>query len=571
MIVPVGSVSAVSMKLRSNRSIFLEAALITTLVALAIGFGIGKVRVGTRYHADAFSPLGIDESTYGHCAARMVRTGQWATQVYFDHYLLNKPPLSMWAGAASMSLFGVGGVSLRLPVMLAALAVVVLAYYWLRRARGRIVALAGIVLLCGDPLFHCMARRFMTDMFLVSFFVAAVFMLMRDPRFESRWSAALFGIFSGCAIMSKNAAGLMPFLVLACFWVLAGKGNRPRWSGIGIACATAAVTAAPWHLYQLLVHHEWFLAEYIRYQLFVMGLAKSPELAPAFVFYPQAIWKMDPVLAVLSLSALPWLVIAAWKRDSGEKIQARLMLAWLIVVLAGLVTFQNQYGYYLLPTLTVLPFAAAQFSPVFRRRAAWAALVVLLVVFAVKVHNKRAPWGLNYGRGIESASVPALDRYAHLRRTNDLVIVSPDDDYLSITLDLPRARYAYIVQSFDYWKTPEFLYWLGCIMPARDFCNFPESSRMYEARLRAWKCYSCSGSLGLVVMSRTEKDLADVVKTSPDRDFSFPEEMRPLALASGGATHTATAMEAGRFFFLANTSARRGPGLAMPGAFIDAR
>ncbi len=555
--------------MQSHRTLLIEAALVTALAALAMSFGIGKVRVGSRYNADPFSPWGIDESTYGHCAARMVRTGQWATQVYFDHYLLNKPPLSMWAGAASMSLLGVGGVSLRLPVMLAAIAIVVLAYYWLRRARTRVVALAGVVLLCGDPMFHCMSRRFMTDMFLVSACVAAVFVLQWDPRFQSRWSAALFGLFSGCAILSKSAAGLMPFLVLACFWVLAGKDDRPRWRGIGIACLTAAATAAPWHLYQLLVHRDWFVAEYIRYQLFVMGLNKSPESTSAFVFYPQAIWRLDPLLALLSLSALPWLVIAACKRDSGEKVQARLMLAWLILVLAGLAVFQNRSGYYLLPTITVLPFAAAQFSPLFRGRAAWATLAVLLVVFAVKVNHKREPWGINYGRGIVSPSVPELDRYAQLRRTNDLVIVSPDDDFLSIILNLPKVRYAYITPSDDYWKTPAFLYWLGCIMSAKDFRDFRTTSQLYESRLRSWKCYSCTGSLGLVIMARSEQELAEVVKISPERDFSFPEQMRALALSAGGAAHTATPTQAGRFFLLANRSARSNAGLLMPGAFYD--
>ncbi len=64
--------------------------------------------------------------------------------------MLNKPPLLMWAGAASMRLFGINPLALRLPVLSAGVLCCVLIYWWLRRSRSMPAAIAGVVLLLWD-------------------------------------------------------------------------------------------------------------------------------------------------------------------------------------------------------------------------------------------------------------------------------------------------------------------------------------------------------------------------------------------------------------------------------------
>ena len=514
------------------------------------------------------SQAGMDEYAYGHCAARMVRTGHWATPMFLDRYALNKPPLLMWAGAASMRVFGVNAIALRLPPVLAAIAAVMLIYLWLRRGRGPAAALAGALLLCSDPLFHALARTFMTDIFLTSACVAAVSVLMWDQRLERRWSGTLFGLFTGCAILSKSAAGLLPLVMLACFWLLMDRADRPRSSGIAAACGAAAAVSAPWHLYQFLVHKDWFVTEYLLVQLVSVGVKEPPSWGTSpLAFYSEAIWKVDPVLVVLSLSALPWLAIAAWKRDDKDTIPARLLAAWLIAASAGLAAFGNHAAYYSLPLLAGLAVTAAQFSPAFRGRIAWVTLAILLSVFGVKAYRRSPVWALNYGPGVEIPAAPALDNYATARRTNELVMVQPNDEFHSSILDLPRVRYVIIQKAVDTTKTPSFFYWLGTIMPAGEFLDLPSSSRRYEARLRAWNCPYMT-SIATVIVASSEAEVAAVIQASPERDFSLPESMRPLAAAAGGATHTAGRAEAGRFFLLANSSGRRESGMMMPGTLV---
>ncbi len=54
----------------------------------------------------------------------------------------------------------------------------------------------------------------------------------------------------------------------------------------------------------------------------------------------------------------------------------------------------------------------------------------------------------------------ALDQYSRLRRTNELLIVSPDDEFYASVVDLPKVRYVYLTP-LDASKTSEFFYRLG--------------------------------------------------------------------------------------------------------------
>src|ERR1700686_3659333 len=92
---------------RTLPTIAVELAAIALIAAVALGFGIGSAGMASGY-VDPLLPAGAqDEAVYGHAAARMVRTGHWTTPIFLDRFMLNKPPLLMWAGGASMRLFGI--------------------------------------------------------------------------------------------------------------------------------------------------------------------------------------------------------------------------------------------------------------------------------------------------------------------------------------------------------------------------------------------------------------------------------------------------------------------------------
>ena len=158
----------------------------------------------------------------------------------------------------------------------------------------------------------------------------------------------------------------------------------------------------------------------------------------------------------------------------------------------------------------------------------------------------------------------ALDNYSQLRRSNELLIVSPDDDFYASVVDLPKVRYVYLTP-LDATKTSEFFYRLGMIVTSEEFCSLDGLFPVYEQRLRAWKLPESLHPEATLV---TGSNLAEMIRCSPDRDFMIPESLRDTAIGRRSGTHTATEL-AGRFFLLSKNTSRRPEGSIAPGRWCE--
>ncbi len=225
--------------------IAVELVAVGVIAAVALGFGISSVGMASGYVDPLLHAGAQDEAVYGHASARMVRTGDWATPVFLDRFMLNKPPLLMWAGAASMRVAGINPVALRVPGLAAGVLCCVLIYWWLRRSKSMAAAICGVLLLLATPVFHSIARKFMTDTLLTLFVVAAMFLIASDPRWARSWTAIAFGTFSGAAVMTKSAAGLLPLLILAAYWILAGRRTAAVSKNLGWRARSRPLSPRP--------------------------------------------------------------------------------------------------------------------------------------------------------------------------------------------------------------------------------------------------------------------------------------------------------------------------------------
>ncbi len=549
---------------RNLPTIAAELIAVALIAAIALGFAINSAGMASGYVDPLLHAGAQDEAVYGHAAARMVRTGHWATPIFLDRFMLNKPPLLMWVGAATMGLAGISPVTLRLPVLAAGVLCCVLVYWWVRRSQSAAAAFVGVLLLLGTPVFQSISRKFMTDVLLTFFVVAAMFLAAVDPRWERRFTAIGFGVFSGAAVMTKSAAGLLPLLIIAVYWILAGSKERPPLRKVLGAFAVAGLVAAPWHLYQFIVHRDWFIAEYVRFQLLGSGVtAPSRYTGDSNVwFYLKTLLHTDPILLLLWATSVPWIVIG-WKRSQ----EARLVAAWLLTSVFCLGIFGTRAAYYLMPLLPVLVLMSAEFSPLLRGRLAWPVCALLIVAFGVKVWAGDAEWGINYGpKTVPSAS--ALDSYSRLRRSNELLIVSPDDEFYASVVDLPKVRYVYLTP-LDATKTSEFFYRLGMILSDQEFCSLGRLLPTYEQRLRAWKLPEGLQPEATLIDSGSDSKLPELIRCGPDRDFMVPEALREIAVNAAVGSHTASRTQAGRFFLLSKDSSRRAADSTAPGTVVQ--
>lgn len=375
----------------------------------AFGYGLASTPITGAVTDPVAGIRAQDEAVHAAAALDFARHGGWLTPRLLGRDLLYKPPLAAWLGGASLRVFGVKLWALRLPFLLATVAVCLLVFLWLRREAGETAAWAGALLLAGNPLMQVFARLAYTDMLVALAMTGALF-------FETPLIA---GAFVATGIMAKNVAGLLPLLVLALL--------RVGWRWWGQTAAWAAALAAPWHVYQLVVNREWFWTEYVQRQLLAFGtgaIAMQAGEDPHWLFYSKRLLLTDPLLVIAGLAGL---ILLRQRRE----------WAWAGVAVAALFAFRYRNLQYALPLLPVLAIAAARWQP-------RAMLALALIALPVKTLLPEGPWTLRWGQNPERPATRPLDEYAARGRGNPLVLVETDDEFYSAVLNLSRVHYYFV-------------------------------------------------------------------------------------------------------------------------------
>ncbi len=466
----------------------------------------------------------------------MAEHGEWLTPVFLDRFALYKPPLLYWASALSMKLLGVNPFSIRLPSLVAGALLLTLVFWWALQSWGFMAACGTALLLGSSHLFHTMARLNLTDALLTLCFAGAAACLYSDPALSSRRALFGFSIFTAAAILTKGVAGVMPLLMAALDWAQRSRSLSQARVLLKLGLCTAAL-ASPWFIYQLLVHHRWFWAEFVMVENIAFGTGSPPQTsqeAQAW-FYIRRMFLIDPILTLAALAAIPvW-----WKRRSAE---ASLLAAWIAAVGIALLSYQYRNASYLLPLVVAFSLLAAPLA-----RSRFVTLALLPAMLLVKLFAGGEPAGLSFQRGTTLTSAPPLRHYCESNRGNELIIVSPDDEFYSSVLPLPRVRYCYLVTG-----PPERQYsldfqHLGIVLTAGQFETQEELRPTFARRLAEWRLPS-DRSIGTVILAGSPQELSALIADHPSYDFLLPTAMID---AEATASHNVVPASATRAFLLA--------------------
>lgn len=474
--------------------------------AVLLGWNAWAPGIATAYVDPIAKIQAQDEALYGSVSLQMAEHGDWLTPKFLDRYELVKPPLLYWLEASWMKVIGPRVLAMRLPSILAGAATIVLVFWWLLdQGASLAAAAAAALLLLSSHLFFVLSRIGLTDALLTFTTSLAVLTLARDPRLASRSSLWTFGLASGAAIMTKGIAGLFSLLALALVCVISRE--RPGWRTLAQAVGISAMVAAPWHLYELWRHTRWFWAQYVLDEI-VGSTTASPIQSTQeshVAYYLKRLVLLDAPLLAGALAAL------ARKRP-------RVLLAWIVIVLAAAMKFDYRNTTYLLPILPALAVLVGLAIP--RNRAVWA-LALTAMLFAGKAVAHTEPWGLPFGTEAPMPQEAVLDRYAGLKRGNDLIVGDPNDQFYSACLDLPRVRYLYLDPSTQRPHSALDFEYLGVTMTASDFGRLNEVRPMFEQRLRDWGLNS-GASIATVILAPTMDQIDSLIRDHPDADFFLP-------------------------------------------------
>lgn len=216
-------------------------ALVTAVASALLFVGLGD---------GEFRPY--DEGLYGKLARNALAHGRWAYAVdaegeFFSTF--SKPPLSLWATAASFHVWGVSLTGLRLPFALSMLAAIWIAFGWGRRIGGLPFAVAW----SGALTVSAAALRWGKHACIEPMFLAGVMLGLwayheayrGGPR-ALRW-AAVSGLALAFAFMTKQlavAVAVVPILALE-GWRRAGRDALRR---LALALGIPFVVGLAWFL-----------------------------------------------------------------------------------------------------------------------------------------------------------------------------------------------------------------------------------------------------------------------------------------------------------------------------------
>lgn len=379
-----------------------------------------------------------DEGRYTNVALRMVRSGDWLTPTLHPevpHF--TKPPLTYWAIAGSVELFGRSEWAARLPNTLAFVFTVLLVGRMARRLAPDREDLAALVQ--ATSLFPFVAANIVTTDTLLALFTTlamAGFVEWRFAPARPRSGLTVMGLAFGLAFLTKGPPGLLPLLAIV--------ATTLRFDGLS---GLWPLRPGRGFLIFLVVGLGWYLVEILRFP-HLLGYFLGSEVAArvasdAFDRNATFLGLVRAYFPVVLLAGLPW---SAWavpralrrraRRDANASTDpaAWLLAAWLILPTLVFLASSSRQPLYLLQLAPAAALAMARALPedalLPRRRrlwlAAWIALLLALKASAAWVPSPRD------GRALAARLAPVLPE-----TLRELVVVQHKPPYsLSFYFDV---------------------------------------------------------------------------------------------------------------------------------------
>ncbi len=327
-----------------------DRARLLLILLLAAGLRFGALARDARFHPD--------EALFSTFARSAALNGQWLLPGALD-----KPPLSIYAGALVMTAFAqpdpatnlpllsarAGEIAARLPGVLAGLLLVAVVYRLARRLYGEPTALIAALLLALSPFAVASSATAFTDGLMLLLMTAALW-AMSERR------AGLSGLCLALAFASKQQALIYLPLIAALAWALTALTPRqvvrmlvPLTIGAALLIGWDAARAQPGGIFALAAANNapW-------------RLIRSDEVLPrlqAWLTSGVTLFGFAPVTVALLALSLIVLARRLMKPDRAALVDlillgyviAYLLLHWLI----AFNTF-DRYGLPLLPPLMLL-------------------------------------------------------------------------------------------------------------------------------------------------------------------------------------------------------------------------
>jgi 4-amino-4-deoxy-L-arabinose transferase-like glycosyltransferase len=296
----------------------------------------------------------FNEGLYVSAARDMHLRGDWVTARVNGIPFWDKPYLALWLDALSFTIFGVNEFAARLPVAVAATALVFLTYRFGARYFGRFAGLLAGCILALNPLFFGTARQMTMDIHQSLWFAVAMVAFFFGTRAETaagkRWFYAAWAS-CGLGFLAKSVPGLFPIFLALVYVVIeqrfrAGPALKRVWeTKVLLGLPLMAAIILPWFWLSYRAHGPQFWDSFFWHHHVQLLTGKDFGHAAPFWFYVPATLLCFFPWSLFLPSALAW----PSSQTEDQAAARRLLLVWTVGLFVIFSIMTSKVVSYLLP------------------------------------------------------------------------------------------------------------------------------------------------------------------------------------------------------------------------------
>ena len=240
-----------------KKQILLTDCILVVLSALLFISGIGSVRL-----------FDWDEINFAESAREMLVTGDWFNvQINFKSFW-EKPPLFIWMQALSMKVFGVGEFAARFPnAIMGVITLLTLFHCGLKSENYRYGLLwAGLYAVSFLPFVYF--KTGIIDPWFNYFIFLGIYFFARYSNEMKTSQAALSGLFTGLAVLTKGPVGFLIFGLTFLVWLAVRKGRLNfRWKDVLVYLLMLCLSGGAWFIALAATGHADVIQDFLVYQV----------------------------------------------------------------------------------------------------------------------------------------------------------------------------------------------------------------------------------------------------------------------------------------------------------------
>ena len=295
-----------------------------------------------------------DEGRYAEMAREMLITGDWVTPRYNGYKYFEKPPLQIWATAATFQLFGIGDWQARLWTALTGfLTILAIGFTGAKIYNARAGWLAAVVL-ASSPMWVISGHFNSLDMGLSAFLIAALCSLLIAQTSQTQsscrnWMWACW-VFMALATLSKGVIGAaIPAMVFVIYSISAWDWKI--WTRLRLFSGLILflVITAPWFILVAQRNPEFLEFFFIHEHLQRFTQDAHSRTGPIYYFVPLLLIGLLPWVA-----QLPGSIAQAWHERSRTFSCGWLLSCWSIVIFAFFSISHSKLPGYIIPIFPAL-------------------------------------------------------------------------------------------------------------------------------------------------------------------------------------------------------------------------